>query len=337
VDSKGFFGETNKPFISILVANRNYGQFLNECVGSVLQQTYDNWELLIYDDGSTDESREIIVRLAQDCAKIRYIFGSGQKGQNFAYNSLLAIAKGDIITFLDSDDYWLPNKLEEVVKAFNRHPDAGMVCHPNKIIDAHGKVLRDCYPKKLTCGNLKHMIAKGRPVSFPSTTGVAVRKEVAIAIFPLPSELLIAADVVITYRSALITPVAGLFYPLGVVRQHFRNSSGIVGPMSLDAALRTKRLYDVLDESLINFAEQHGLRLRRKRNSYFDLLIKLFSGQRASFSELIRCRPLRWACLFALLFVLPRQVRLKLYAAMKRESQVKRLMKKFLPRSLIGN
>lgn len=104
----------DSSFVSVILDNYNYGRFISEAIESVLNQTYKNYELIIVDDGSTDNSKEIIMKYAEEYPQIRTIYKENG-GQTSAFNAGFEIAKGNIIAFLDSDDYWYPNKLEKIV------------------------------------------------------------------------------------------------------------------------------------------------------------------------------------------------------------------------------
>jgi glycosyltransferase involved in cell wall biosynthesis len=109
----------------------NEGKFLAEAVESVLAQTYQNWDLLLVDDGSTDDSTKIALRYAEQYpAKVRYLEhnGHGNRGASAARNLGISNAKGKYIAFLDADDVWLPQKLARQVEILNSQPAAAMLC-----------------------------------------------------------------------------------------------------------------------------------------------------------------------------------------------------------------
>ena len=106
------------PLVSILVSNYNYGDFVAESIESALAQTYTNCEIIVVDDGSTDSSRDTINQFA---GRIVPVFKSNG-GQASAFNAGFARARGNIICFLDSDDLFLPTKVEQVVYALDAYP-----------------------------------------------------------------------------------------------------------------------------------------------------------------------------------------------------------------------
>ena len=109
------------PLISILMTSYNYAHFIGEAIESVVAQTYTKWELIIVDDASTDESRNVIGRY-QD-KRIRPLFLSKNVGGSAAYNKALALAQGEFIASLDSDDLFEPSKLERQLAVFAERPE----------------------------------------------------------------------------------------------------------------------------------------------------------------------------------------------------------------------
>ena len=99
--------------VSIITPSFNSGRFIQECIDSVLSQTYDNWELLIVDDYSTDNSLQIIKKYNDK--RIQLIELDGNVGAAEARNVAIRQAKGKYIAFLDSDDLWEPQKLEKQI------------------------------------------------------------------------------------------------------------------------------------------------------------------------------------------------------------------------------
>lgn len=97
--------------VSVIMPAYNVENYIEASIESVLNQTYNNWELIIIDDGSTDKTAEICKRYADLDDRIIYLYQENSK-QAKARNNGIGIAKGDIIAFLDADDLWLPNKLE---------------------------------------------------------------------------------------------------------------------------------------------------------------------------------------------------------------------------------
>ena len=98
--------------VSIITPCYNSEKFIEECITSVLNQSYRNWEMLIVDDNSSDNSSVLIKSYSKQDDRIKPIFLNDNLGSAMARNKAISVAKGKYIAFLDSDDIWLPKKLE---------------------------------------------------------------------------------------------------------------------------------------------------------------------------------------------------------------------------------
>jgi glycosyltransferase involved in cell wall biosynthesis len=120
----------DSPLISGVIIFLNTEKYLQEAIESVFAQTYDNWELLLVDDGSTDKSTEIALRYAKKYPeKVRYLEHPEHQNLGMGASRNLGVrhAKGQYIALLDSDDVWLPHKLEQQAAILDAHPEVGMV------------------------------------------------------------------------------------------------------------------------------------------------------------------------------------------------------------------
>lgn len=113
--------------VSIIVPVYNAAAFLRETVASVQAQTYANWELLLVDDCSTDESPRLLRELAGQDERIRPLFQTENGGAAAARNRGIREAAGDCLAFLDADDLWRPRKLEEELAFLRSFPEAEQV------------------------------------------------------------------------------------------------------------------------------------------------------------------------------------------------------------------
>ncbi len=121
--------------VSVIVIFLDAERFLAEALDSILAQTWDRWEILLVDDGSTDRSTTIAREYERAHAdRIRYLEhpGHANRGMSASRNLGLAAAAGEYVAFLDADDVWLPRKLERQVALLERFPEAGMVCGPTE-------------------------------------------------------------------------------------------------------------------------------------------------------------------------------------------------------------
>lgn len=124
---------SNNPLVSAITIFLNAEQFIEEAIESAIAQTYDNWELLLIDDGSTDGSTAIAGRYARQYPeKIRYLKHNGHQNRGIRASRRLGIhrAQGKYVTFLDSDDIWMPDKLKQQVAIAQSHPEIALVCAP---------------------------------------------------------------------------------------------------------------------------------------------------------------------------------------------------------------
>lgn len=106
-----------KPSVSIIVPTYNREGTLPQTIESVLQQTYKNWSLYIVDDGSTDNTESLILKYSMEDGRIHYLLNTGKKGPAAARNFGICTSDGDYIAFLDSDDQWFSNHLEDSIAA----------------------------------------------------------------------------------------------------------------------------------------------------------------------------------------------------------------------------
>jgi glycosyltransferase involved in cell wall biosynthesis len=113
----------SNPRVSVVIPVRNGKDYLQEALDSVLQQSFTDLELLLIDDGSTDDDYD---RYALQDERIRVIHLTGT-GVSRARNAGMAQSRGELIAFLDADDVWFPGKLQAQVRYFDAHPDVGVV------------------------------------------------------------------------------------------------------------------------------------------------------------------------------------------------------------------
>lgn len=126
-----------QPLISVVIPNYNYGRYLGGAIESVLAQSYPTTEVVVVDDGSTDQSREVLRRYE---GRIRWV-RQERLGVSAARNRGAQESRGELIAFLDADDAWSPQKLERQVSRLLADPDLGLVHCGEVVTDASGAVL----------------------------------------------------------------------------------------------------------------------------------------------------------------------------------------------------
>ena len=138
------------PLVSIITPCYNAEAVIEETIASVIIQSYKNWELIIIDDASTDNSEKIITEFLTD-KRISYLKNSKNSGVSFTRNRGMDIAKGDFIAFLDSDDIWEPSKLTEQLTIFKNNPQTDIVCSSLDLISESGEYISTInIPKKIS-------------------------------------------------------------------------------------------------------------------------------------------------------------------------------------------
>ncbi len=167
-----------------MINNYNYGRYLRESINSVLGQTYQNKEVLVVDDGSTDNSRKIIASYGDTIIPVLKENG----GQTSTYNAGFVKSKGTILILLDADDTLLDGALEKIVPLFHAK-DIVKVHWPLLIVDEKGTSKGKFMPKTpLSEGDLKKIVVENGPQSYTSSpsSGNAWSRAFLEKIFPFP-------------------------------------------------------------------------------------------------------------------------------------------------------
>jgi glycosyltransferase involved in cell wall biosynthesis len=212
--------EMSSPTVTALIDTYNYGRFVEEAIESVLAQDFpaDRLEILVVDDGSTDDTR---ARVEKYAPRVKYLY-KPNGGQASAFNFGLVNAHGDIIAFLDADDYWFPGKLRLVVDTFAAHPDAALVYHPLRQLWSSTGEQHDSGFDAVS-GDIASDTRKVLRYTAAQTTGLSFRGNIVRQLLPLNESLIIDADAVLTALIIFLAPVVAIPQPLGVYRIHGEN------------------------------------------------------------------------------------------------------------------
>src|SRR5271154_2791855 len=172
-----------QPLVSILICNYNYGRFISTPIDSALRPSYPNLEVIVVDDGSQDDSREVIDRFK---GRIQTIYKENG-GQPSAFNAGFAASSGEIICLIDSDDYFTPDKISKVVECFSNYRDADYVFHPLRRLHIDG-----------TDGGIHEPMDGSRWLDYrhkvnkftsPPTSGLSFRRVAWKRLDPLPDDV----------------------------------------------------------------------------------------------------------------------------------------------------
>ena len=215
------------PLVSFLINNYNYDCFLKTAIDSALAQTYDSAEVVIVDDGSTDNSPEIINSYGD---KIIPIFKENG-GQASAFNVGFARSRGEILCFLDADDLFLPTKIAKIVEVFNNAPEVGWCFHPLEFVDRDLKPLdiEQKYTGKSGVYDITGDIKQGKlngklPFSSIATSGLCYRRSFLEQLLPMPESIKITSDDYLKYAAFALTPGYVLLEKLSWQKIHDNNA-----------------------------------------------------------------------------------------------------------------
>lgn len=212
------------PRVSVIIANYNYGQFVAAAIESVIAQTYENIEIIVCDDGSTDGSAEVIEPYTRRDPRVR-LLRKENGGQASAWNMAYAESTGDVICALDSDDTFAAEKVARVVEHFATHPARGFLVHSMMVMDREGREVQQIpFLSRFEDGWIAERVVRrgGRWRHMPSSA-LALRRDVAQYVFPVPNEMRICADAFVVSLAPLLTPVGHLAAPLTRYRVHGEN------------------------------------------------------------------------------------------------------------------
>jgi glycosyltransferase involved in cell wall biosynthesis len=215
------------PLVSVVIPTFNRANILCSTVESVIRQTYENIEIIVVDDGSTDETQD---KLAAYRNKIS-ILQQENYGPSHARNRGIEIAKGEIVAFLDSDDTWLPNKIERQVSLFEKAGESVPCCLCNAIIrDSSGRetLSFDLSPLKTSiCNGIwlnPAQVLATRCVLF--TQAIAVRRDALLRVGLFDESLLLMEDYEMALKLSFQGPWVYTKEPLVIYNQSFEGLSG---------------------------------------------------------------------------------------------------------------
>jgi glycosyltransferase involved in cell wall biosynthesis len=175
------------PFVSILITNYNFEKFISDSIRSAVNQVNSLHEIIVVDDGSSDNSRDVINNFNNKVIPIYKENG----GQASAWNAGYQFCQVDIVCLLDSDDIFLPGKVSKVVKRMSDDNGIGWYFNRHKFVDiVTGNVLAFTPLKATGICDARNEIIKGHnPLHGPATSGLCFRSSLLDQIFPIPEEV----------------------------------------------------------------------------------------------------------------------------------------------------
>ena len=184
------------PKISVITPSFNQGNFIEKTINSVLSQNYPNLEFIIIDGGSTDNSIEIIKKYENH---LLYWVSEPDRGQSHAINKGLAKSSGEILTWLNSDDWYLPETLKKFATIFQNNPEVGMVVGAGRVGDLEGNEMH--YIKPNTDMNLESLYDWMNGGDFLQPSSAFSRSALELS-GPIDESIHIALDVDLWIRMA---------------------------------------------------------------------------------------------------------------------------------------
>ena len=250
-----------EPLVSIIIDNFNYARFIRAAIDSALAQTYAQIEVIVVDDGSTDNSRDVISTYG---SRVSAVF-KPNGGHASAFNAGFRASRGSIVMFLDADDALLPTAVEEVVRAW--HPGTAKAQFVLAHVDADGHTLGAIVPyspAQMLDGDIRASILEaGGYVGVP-TSGNAFARGVLDRILPLSEpQWRQAADTSLEVIAPFLGDVVSHRKTLGCYRVHEANH-GMLGDDLDPRKLRVKIIIDLQREwALSEFASRSGFTIPR--------------------------------------------------------------------------
>jgi len=261
-----------KTSISVLIDTYNHEQFIEQAIRSVLEQDMSmaDVEIIVVDDGSTDRTPEIIRGFEPRVRLLRKPNG----GQASAFNAGIPECRGEIIAFLDGDDWWEKDRLRTVLREFETNPEIGAVGNGLFEVDTQGKKLFVNAPDRVyQCflHNVAEAMCFWELMSFLGTSRLAIRKIVLENILPIPEDLVIEAD---EYLATLAVAISGaIVIPRALT--DYRYHPGNLFQYSTFDREKTRRKMKVFEVLLRELPPK-----LRDRNIADDVIETLFLGRR---------------------------------------------------------
>ena len=247
---------------AVVISSYNYAQFIGKTIESVLRQSHPPDEVIVVDDGSTDESPRIIESFGP---AVKLIVQTNQ-GVCAARNNGARESTSDVIAFMDSDDLWRANKLELQIAEFERDGDVGLVSCGIRYFDEKDNTLV-VYDKGMSGWRAREILLYREPVLNTTASAIAIRRKVfnEIGGFDETRELFSAEDREFCYRAAVASKIA--FIPEVLVDYRIHGSNGHLDIARMDKALR------VAYAKIFSSADSDILGIRRE--SYGNLFTNL--------------------------------------------------------------
>jgi glycosyltransferase involved in cell wall biosynthesis len=254
-----------KPFVSVLIDTYNHERFIEKSIVSVLEQDFPaaEREILVVDDGSSDRTPEIIRKFEPHLRVLRKVKG----GQASAFNAGIPECKGDIVAFLDGDDWWVRDKLTSVVHAMTANPPVGIVGHGIVIVGRDGheqtETLREGF--RFQANTIEGGKLFRRRGAFLGTSRMTIRAELLRRIGAVPESIEIQADEYLFTLAAVLAEAQILPDALTYYRLHDANSFQLADRPEAKKLRHKQKSLAILAKSLSQKLEEFGIDAQVRR------------------------------------------------------------------------
>ena len=247
------------PLVTVLVDTYNHERFIEEAIVSVLEQDFprSDMEILVVDDGSTDRTPEILRKFEPHVRVLRKANG----GQASAFNAGIPQARGEIVAFLDGDDWWAKNKLSRVIDTMTRNRSVAIVGHGIVEMEAGAgcRFVRLNADIRFRCDSPEGAKLFRTRKALLGTSRLVIRRTLLERILPIPESLIIEADEYLFTTASVLGDVVILSDVLGHYRLH-RNNLFQFANYDLSKIQRKLSVLVALDHSLSESLEQLSVR-----------------------------------------------------------------------------
>ncbi|MEL6603515.1 MAG: glycosyltransferase family A protein [Cyanobacteria bacterium J06614_10] len=274
---------TTEPLVSVVIPAYNAADYLPETIQSVIDQSYENWELLVVDDGSTDATPTLVQRFHEADRRVRHV-PKANGGVSSARNLGAQEAKGTLLAFLDADDRWLKDKLSAHVNHMSAHPEIGVSFARVELIKSDGQTTH-----KLTNNVVSRLQPQDLFYSNPTvtTSNLVIRRDIFLSVGGFDEAMQYNEDVELLFRVAFHSDQTGGLALAGiddVLVQYRLHDSGLSSTLSkmeagwLTLMEKARTIAPSLVEAHYNAAYGHQLQYLARQTLRLNLSARVGAG-----------------------------------------------------------
>jgi glycosyltransferase involved in cell wall biosynthesis len=289
--------------VSILIANYNNGKYFEDCWNSLLLQTYSNWEAIIVDDCSTDNSKEVVLAITKSDSRVKFFTNEQNKGCGYTKRRCTEFANGEILGFLDPDDTIPSHAIERMVNAFKENLDVALVYSKHKVFDENLKYSDTNYDLKqidsfdplfFNKSGIISAFSCFKKEAYLNTNGIdpymlrAVDQDLYLKVYE-QGKVLALNEYLYNYRihrngiagefSGNVSPA--LYWQWYAINAAAKRRGVYVEKMFVDAYVQTKE-YSALKKKMDLILNSGSYRLAKKISNFYQNVVGFFSKKKAN-------------------------------------------------------